>query len=252
MISVIGSDSSPALSDVLVDRLVDRLVGARPTELLDHQLRVFGLDRRGLRECRVDPILCLHRVAGDLEGDQRSVAVGRDLGVTGQRRDQVLDVGDPGHPLGHVLDRRAEFGIVDGQVVALDQHDLFDRPQPGVIERLLGALGLAGELIEVGELIGADRLARHEGDDRERDEAEDRGLPMLRAPVGRSARDTLFDRASDLSPWLPSEPSPLVGQAEAKQMARQGRASLAKSCCQRSVQRLAGRTYHPFLDMQVM
>ena len=38
----------------------------------------------------------------------------------------------------HVLDRGPELRVLDGELVALDEHDLLDRPQAGAVERHLG------------------------------------------------------------------------------------------------------------------
>ncbi len=59
---------------------------------------------------------------------------------------------------GDVRDRCLELRILDGERVALDEHDLFDRPQTGAVERHLGVVGLAGELIDVGDLRRADHV----------------------------------------------------------------------------------------------
>ena len=113
---------------------------------------MLSLHRGRRRKAGIDAVLGLRRVAGDLEVHQRGVAVRGDLGVPGQRRPHVLDVLKLGEPARHVLDRGPELGIVEGERVALHQDNLGDRPQAGAVKRLLGTMGLTGELIEVREI----------------------------------------------------------------------------------------------------
>ena len=70
----------------------------------------------------IDPVRRLGRVAGDLEVDERGVAVGRDGAVAGQRRLDVLDVRNLRQAARHVLDGGPERRVLDGELVALDEH----------------------------------------------------------------------------------------------------------------------------------
>ena len=60
----------------------------------------------------------------------------------------------------HVLDRGLELRVLDGELVALDEHDLGLRPKPGAIERHLGVVGLAVELVDVGDQRSAPPRSR--------------------------------------------------------------------------------------------
>ena len=110
-------------------------------------------------EGRIDAVRGLGRVAGDLEVDQGRVAVARDRAGAGQRRLHVLDVRPSRQAARHVLDRRPELRVLERELVALDEHGLLDRPQAGAVKRNLGAVGLARELIDVGDVVRADHVA---------------------------------------------------------------------------------------------
>ena len=78
MISVIGSESSSGLAEVVAVRGLDALLGARVAELADREARMGALARRRPRQGRLDLVDRLVLVAADAEVDERGVAVLRD------------------------------------------------------------------------------------------------------------------------------------------------------------------------------
>ncbi len=180
----------PCPLEVLVELLVDLLLGA-DAELVDRQGRVSSGRRVDGVDHRVDLVDGLVGVAADVEVDDRRVAVRGDLSAIGRgvRALHVRDDRDGGHAADDLLDGGPEGRVVGGERPALDEHRLVG----GLIERLVedpgGPAGLAGEGLVVAELLGADRPADHDGGDDEREPAEDRGLPMARAPAAHPGRD---------------------------------------------------------------
>ena len=164
------------------------LFGARPAELLDVESRMVRLRRRHSGQRRVDAFAGLGRVARDLEVDDRRVAVLGDLPArsSGERMFSTYAT----------LDRRpvtsstaaAELRVADRQAVALDEDDLLDRPHAGAVERLLGLVRLAGEVVDLRDLLRTDRVADREREDDEREPPEDRLLAVPPAPVRHAGR----------------------------------------------------------------
>jgi hypothetical protein len=178
-----GQGERLRLQQVLGERLVQLLVGADVAELLDGDLRVVGRDRldgclRGL-----DPVPRLQRVPCDLELDQRRALVLGDRRALAQRRDHVDHVLRVLQPRDRVLDRGTELRIVDRQRLVLDQDGLVVRPQAGVLERVLGAPRLTGELVGAVDLVLADGVADQKRENDEAEPAPDRHLAVVGAPV---------------------------------------------------------------------
>jgi len=107
---------------------------------------------------------------------------GRDGACACQRRLHVADVLLLREPARDVPDGGPESRILDGELVALQEHDLFDGPHPGVVQRDLGPVRLARELIDLGDVRRADRGAGGEDDEDERQPAPDRLLAVPTAP----------------------------------------------------------------------
>ena len=94
MISVIGRREELRALEVVVEAGAERLVGGGAAELLDPQVGVRLLRRRGGGERRVDALLGDVVVTGDAERDQRGVLVLGDLALVALvvGRPDVLDV----------------------------------------------------------------------------------------------------------------------------------------------------------------
>ena len=139
MIRVIGSESIPAFPrSSLIVSLIALLALAPPNCSTTH-VGMLGLDRGGRREA----------------GSTRSLASIESPAIsklTSAAWPSAVTSASPSsgdftfstywssesRPV-DVLDRGLELGIVERERVALDQDDLLDRPQAGVVERLLGA-----------------------------------------------------------------------------------------------------------------
>ena len=132
---------------------------------------------------RLESVPRLEVIPGDVELHQRGVLINGHRCVSGQRRHDVPHVLRLRQLPRGLLDRRVELGIPDLELVALDQHVLGVRPQAGVVERLLGPAGLAGELVRTMDLVLPDGVAEQHGDHNEGKPPEDGGLAVLGAPV---------------------------------------------------------------------
>ncbi len=188
MISVIGRESSPAF---LRSSVIVALIALAPLAPPD-----CSTTRSGCLDCTA-------AVAARL-GSTRSLASVESPAISkftraacpsaetspprGQRRLDVLDVLQLREAPRHVLDRGSELRVLDGELVALDEHDLLDRPHAGAVERLLGAVRLTRELIDVGDLRRAGRVAEGEDDEDEAEPAPDRLLAVPAAPRGDAGR----------------------------------------------------------------
>ncbi len=175
--------------EVIVEAGAELLVGACVAELLDPQVGVRLLGRRGGGERGVDPLVGLIAVARDREGDERGAAILGDLALValGERaRDlggvrRVLQAADDG------LHARLERGVVDrrGLAAARLNEDLLVglvgevRPADCGVGDARGAV--AGVL--VGERVRPDRAAQDERDHDEREPAADRDLAVPCAPI---------------------------------------------------------------------
>ena len=154
--------------------LGDRVAGIRLLELRD------GVhDRRDL-------LLGLRLLAGDVELHERRVAVLGDLAMRPgrDRRAHVFDVLQPFEPRDRSLDRPAECRIGHLGGLRLDEDALGGGlREAGVAQDLLRSRGLAGGLLCVGELDGADGGPDDDRGDDECEPPEGGGLPMGRTPL---------------------------------------------------------------------
>src|SRR6266545_4136387 len=118
------------------------------------------------------------------------MAVLRDLSAVGARI-RGVDVADDRERLDaaeDVVDGGTERGIVCCQRLALNEHRLAGpRPELG-LDQPGRAPGLAGNRVVLLELDRAGCLADEDGDDNEREPAEDRDLPMACAPATHPSR----------------------------------------------------------------
>src|SRR3954463_14004020 len=120
------------------------------------------------------------------------MAVRRDRAGAGQRRFDGPYVLHPGEAVRDVLDGGLELGILEGELVALDEHDLLDRAQAGAIQRHLGSVRLTRELIDVGDVRRADHVAGREDDQDEGQPTPKRLLAMPAAPVRHAGREVVL------------------------------------------------------------
>ena len=88
-----------------------------------------------------------------------------------------------------LFDAAAGLGVVRRVGLRLDEHDLallvLDLREAG-LDRLRGTGGLADGVVALVEVLGADRAADEDRRDHEREPAEDRGLPVVRAPAAHA------------------------------------------------------------------
>ena len=110
-----------------------------------------------------------------------------------ERRAHVLDPGVARDRALDVLDRRAESRILDRLARALNEHELGLRIDLGesVLEDLVGLVRLADIRILGLDVLGSDEVADEECGNDEREPAEDRGLPVARAPAAHAGRDVV-------------------------------------------------------------
>ena len=169
-----------------------------------------GLRRPRPRPDRADPRLEL--VPGDLELDQRRMPVGghrrRRRSAATRRssrpcacesRSVVCSIAAP------------ELGIVDRQRLALHQDDLVVGPQPGVLERLLGAPDSPENWSAPWICFWPTALPTQDGDDHEPEPAEDRGLAVVALQcAARAARPLGGSAGGVVDEWGSVDiPSPL-------------------------------------------
>ena len=153
-------------------------------ELLDLEIGVGRPATASMASCAGSTVPSPSVVAGDLELDQRRMPVGRDRASSPSNGEcDVLDVLGFGRSRSTSLDHGLELRVVDRQRLALHEHDLVVRAQPGVVERPLGLVGLAGELVDGVDLpaSGSTTLCRPRREDDER-----RASPRSRACGGRA------------------------------------------------------------------
>ena len=139
MISVIGSESVPALPRSFAVRRLDALLRARVAELADEEARMGALRRGDAVEDGVDLVDRLVLVAADLELDERRVPVLRDRRLAAD----VLDGRDLRDARDDVRDRGREGGIARPQRAALDQDALGGGLLEAGVEDPVHAAGLA-------------------------------------------------------------------------------------------------------------
>ena len=185
---MIGRREELRALEVVVERGAERLVGGGVAELLDPQVRVRLLRRRGGRERGVDDLVAALLGVREAERDQRGAAVLGDLALValGQRGLDVLDVLGLLEPGDDVVDPGLDGGIIEVQlaVAGLDEHLLVGLVREvRVVDRGVGDARLAVAGVLVGERVGADRAAEDEGGDHEGEPAADRDLAVLRAPI---------------------------------------------------------------------
>ena len=185
----------PRLRELRVEHVVQRLAGADRTGLADVEVGV-GLRHGGgrLRE-RVDALGGEVVVALHVPLDDRRAAVRRDLVGAARvvRRAQVLDRRPRLHRRDDVVHDGAEGGRLRGESLALDEDDLRLRVglEAGVPQDVVGAVRLADVGVVLVDLLRADRLPDHQGGGHEGEPAEDRGLPVARAPAAHAGRDVV-------------------------------------------------------------
>ena len=184
------------LLQLVVERLVEGLARARGAGLADEEARMPLRDRGGASGQGVDALLRDLLVALHLPADLHGVPVFGDLvgaaGVVG--RLELLDRRVRAHGPDDVVDDGAEGGGVGRQSLALDEHELrLDVlvGEAGALEDLVGLLGLADVRVGVVDLLGADDVADEQRGNDERKPAEDRGLPVVRAPATHPGRDVV-------------------------------------------------------------
>ena len=118
----------------------------------------------------------------------------RDRALPEQRRLHVLDVRDLRELLRHILDRGLELRILDGELVALDEHDLGLRTKPGAIESGFCIVGLAVEVVDIGDQVRPHRVADRKREDHERKPAPEGLLAVLAAPARHTGREVVRRR----------------------------------------------------------
>jgi hypothetical protein len=181
------------LLEVVLERLRDRLLGAGVAELADEDAGVGLLRGGGGGEGWIDPVGQRVVITRDLEGDQAGPAVVGQLALValGERRLDLVDMRHRLEARHHVLDGGVERGIADlDRALALHEHLLVrGLGEVGGGDRAVGDLGRAVAVVLVGDRALADGAAEHEGDDDEREPAEDRRLAVLGAPAARAGRD---------------------------------------------------------------
>jgi hypothetical protein len=153
--------------EVLADPLVDRLLDAGVAGLRDAHVRVLALHGGDNRLSVTDTFGGRVDRARDVEGDQCRVAL----------RHGRMDRVEPLAQIGHGRPQR-------GRVVALHEHALARRlREAGLVQRAVGARGLADVRLAERQLLGPERAA--DGDDRddEREPAEDGAPPVPHAPA---------------------------------------------------------------------
>ncbi len=93
---------------------------------------------------RVDALLGLLGVTGELVVDQHRMPVGRDRGAAvGVRTLEVLDALRAAQALRHVVDRALELRVAGLELLALDEDRLLGLLGKRVVDRDVGAAGLA-------------------------------------------------------------------------------------------------------------
>ena len=87
--------------------------------------------------------------------------------------------------------RKAGSAIVE--LLALDEHDLRLRVglEAGLLENLVGLVGLADVGVLLVDLLRADRASDGDGDHDESEPPEHGGLPMTRTPATHPGRDVV-------------------------------------------------------------
>ena len=217
MISVIGREVTSAFWKSSSNASSSALLGARVAELLDPVAGrlLVELGDRGQR--RVDLVLGV--VAAQLEGDERRLAVLRQLalgvlGVGALHAADVLSPLEPGDDGGYGA---AKLGIVAASTrLALDQDALVRLVGEVGVDGLVGAAGLPGPVVLVGKRLGPDRAADEDCQDHEGEPSEDRLLSVLGAPstgarsevvsavaVGRVGHDVAVCVAAGARPMRP-------------------------------------------------
>ena len=141
------------------------------------------LGRRDSGQHGVDPVPGLDRIARHVEVHQRRMAVVGHRALALERRLHVLHVRHLGQARRHVLHRGPELRILDGEPVALDEHDLRLRTKACVFESDLGVMRLAVEVVYVGDGVEPHRLPDGEGENYEGEPTEERLLPVTAAPA---------------------------------------------------------------------
>ena len=182
-----------SLREVLTGRVRDRLLGAGVAELADEDAAVplchgiHGVDHwadRGRRRLVA---------AAQLEVHERRAVVGRDLlgGAGRVGRDDIRDVRfalDASHDVSDCgADARVRHGRASRR---LDQDALVGALGEVVIDRALGARGLAGTAV----VVALDQARGLPGGDREEDEGQpqaDRQTAVPCAPAARSGRERI-------------------------------------------------------------
>ena len=191
--SVIGSEVVSAFCRSPWTILSNAFSELAVAELLDAHALVGAADRRGRGERPVDGPLGRQRgrLARDLEPDQRRVAVGRDLPAAGLAVGAVdLAHASDGVQTGElVVDGGPERRVIRRVPGALDHDRLVHLLGVGPVDDHGGLAGLADARLGLAQGVGADVAADHEGEDHERDPAEDGGLAVFRAPVAGASGD---------------------------------------------------------------
>src|SRR5262249_8589197 len=137
------------LLEVVLEALRQRLAGRPAAELLDAELGMGALQRRGGDERVVDRVLGLVGVALQLEVDDAGAAVLRQLDLLDLLR--VLRRLDP---RADVLDDGLERGRLVAAVAGLDQDDLARRVlRERALDRLVGLLRRAAAGVAVLDLL---------------------------------------------------------------------------------------------------
>ena len=140
----------------------------------------------------LEPVRALEVVAGDLEVDERRVAVLGDRAAAPSSGDSTFVTYSAAESSrGRLRDRGLNSGSSTVSVSLWMMTSSSFGLRLGVLERLLGVARLAGEQVGAVDLVLGDGVAEHHGDDDEREPAPDRELAVLGAPMSRPCGKTL-------------------------------------------------------------